>query len=138
VSGAVPAEIAQKPAKRTRKVTRPIKEKVSTFMTVPRFAEMKGCHANSVYAAIKKGAIPADMINTTSGNILINSRAEWQASRNRRQGIKVFCKENKMTFDSIAQAAKATGLAYTAIIKSLDNGITTLKGLTFMRVEAGN
>lgn len=127
---------AEQPAKRVKKATKPIKEKAATFMTVPKFAELKGCSTVTVYHAVQKGLIPDAMVNRSSGNILIDSRTEWAPDLARRSAmpIKVFCKETKMTFDSIAQAVKGTGVARETIMKSLDKGITTHKGLTFTRV----
>lgn len=129
------SETNQKTAKRARKATKPAKEKAATLMTVAKFAELKGLRTGTVYEAIKAGRIPEDMVNRTSGAILIDSRAEiiHKESTHSRNPVKVFCKETKVTFDSISQAMKATGVCANSIHASLTKGITTSKGLTFTR-----
>ena len=147
VTGAAPTRAAQKalksvsepasqPAKSVRKSAKPVKDKAATFMTVAKFAELKGVAPTAIYNAVRTGRISADMVNNTSGHILINSRTELPVYDNhhRRDPIKIFCQETKMTFDSIAQAVKGTGLARNTIMHSLNKGITTHKGLTFTRV----
>ena len=126
---------AEQPAKRVKKATKPIKEKAATFMTVPKFAELKGCSDACVYMAIRSGRISADKVNNSSGRILIDSRTDFdhRGNNHNRNPVKVFCKETQMTFDSITQAAKGTGLSGNTIAKSIANG-TTHKGLTFTRV----
>lgn len=130
------SEPASQPAKSVRKVAKPVKEKAATLMTVAKFAELKGCHYTTVYDAIRAGKIPAEMINKTSGTTLIDSRVEWTPRENNTHSkpIQIFCKETKMKFDSVAQAVKGTGLSYYAIMRSLNKGIMTSKGLTFTRV----
>lgn len=144
VTGAAPAkplrralkcdsEIAEATNKRVRKATKPDKEKADTFMTVAKFAELKGCHFTTVHEAIRDGRIPVEMVNKTSGATLINTRCEWEPNHG-HSSVKVFCKETKMTFDSIAQAVKGTGASYYHIMQSLKNGRVTPKGMTFSRV----
>lgn len=127
------SEIAEKPKKSARKAAKPDKAKADTFMTVAKFAEMRGCHFSTVHGAIKDGRIPAEMLNTTSGITLINTRCDWMPS-SATNGIKVFCKETKMTFDSIAQATKGTGQSYYKILCSLRNGKATDNGMSFQYV----
>jgi len=130
------SEDGEKRVKHTKKATKPAKEKAATFMTVPQFADLKGMSTACVYAALHDGRLSAEMVNKTSGRILIDSRADfaYRGNNHNRNPIKVFCNETKTTFASITQAVKATGLDAKTIRTSLDKGITTRKGLTFTRV----